>query len=358
MKRKINFSPGPAILPESVLQQLAAATLEYEGTGIALPELQHRGPEFAAILEESKALVRELCRIGDDYEVLFLHGGGRLQFCMVPMNFLPDGKTAAFIDTGQWAHEAMEYAAYYGNASIIASSKESGYAALPAWPQQLPADTAYLHITTNNTIYGTQWDDVPATTAPLIADMSSDILSCPRDYSRYAMFYAAAQKNLGMAGVALAVIHKDMLRTDVRRIPPMLSYMAQVAQNSVLNTANIVGIYTTLLMLRWTKEKGMAAIAQENRDKAQLLYDHLDNSNIFIPRVKDTAHRSLMNVCFTAITPVHETAFLQWTAERNITGIKGHRYAGAFRASLYNAVPLSDVQYLVNTMKEYEQQHQ
>jgi len=354
MKRKINFNAGPVALPEPVLQELAAATLQYGNTGTSVLELQHRGSAFGQILEECNALVRELCGIGPEYEVLWLHGGGRLQFCMIPMNFLPEGKVAAYIDSGQWAHEAMQYAAYYGDTKIVASSRDAGYAHLPDWPARLPAKTAYLHLTTNNTIYGTQWHNMPSCSKPLIADMSSDILSMRRDHSQYAMFYAAAQKNLGVPGVALAVVHKDMLKKAARPIPPMLSYKAQAAERSVVNTANVPGIYTALLMLRWTKQRGLAAIEKENKAKAALLYRQLDKSKVFQPRVTEKAHRSLMNACFTTYDAAHEQPFLDLCAKHNIIGIKGHRYTGGFRVSLYNAVSLPDVTTLVDVMREFE----
>lgn len=356
MKRKINFNAGPAMLPEPVLQELAKATLQYGKTGTSVLELQHRGSAFGEILEECNALVHELCGIGPEYEVIWLHGGGRLQFCMIPMNFLPEGKVAAYIDSGQWAHEAMQYAAYYGETKVAASSRETGYDRLPKWPTRLPAKTAYLHITANNTIYGTQWHDIPACNKPLIADMSSDILSCQRDHSRYAMFYAAAQKNLGVPGVAMAAIHKDMLKKAARPVPPMLSYKAQAAERSVINTANVPGIYTSLLMLRWTKQRGLAAIEQENNAKAGLLYTQLDKSTIFEPRVAEKNHRSQMNVCFTTHDAAHEQPFLDLCVKNNIIGIKGHRYTGGFRVSLYNAVSLQDVSALVRVMQEFEHQ--
>jgi phosphoserine aminotransferase len=354
MKRKINFGAGPAMLPATVIQQMAEATVEYCDSGMSVLELPHREKLFNAILEEANALVRELCGIGKDYEVLWMHGGGRQQFCMVPMNFLGEGKIAAYIDSGHWANEAAEYAAFYGETKIVASSQAEGYNRLPQWPTRLPAKTAYLHITTNNTIYGTQWHDIPNTSKPLIADMSSDIFCCKRDYTQYALFYAAAQKNLGVPGVALAVVHKDLLKKQARELPPMLSYKGQVAEKSVVNTANVPGIYTSLLMLRWIKQKGIAAIEKENKAKAKLLYNHLDKSKLFIPRVKEAAHRSIMNVCFTAHNPQHEAALLRLCAENNITGIKGHRHTGGFRVSLYNAISLKETEVFVGLMKEFE----
>ncbi len=357
MERKLNFNAGPAELPGEVLHELAKATHYYKKTGLSILELPHRSPEFLDIIEESKSLVRELCGISTDYEVVWLHGGGRMQFCMVPMNFLATGKTSAYLESGQWAQEALEYARYYGAATIAASSRDQAFYRLPDWPADLPAETAYLHITTNNTIHGTQWRHIPATTAPLIADMSSDILSRRHDYSRYAMFYATAQKNLGVAGVALAVIHKSMLTNIARPLPPILSYKEQVRQNSVVNTANVYGIYTALLMLRWIKEKGIDNLERDNLAKAAMLYNLLDSSKVFKPCVKEVAHRSTMNICFTAATKELERTFLQLCDRNNITGIAGHRSTGGFRVSNYNAISVDDVAVLADLMKQFDARH-
>jgi phosphoserine aminotransferase len=353
MKRKINFNAGPAALPLTVLEEAAKAVLEYNDTGISILELGHRSKEFAAIVKESELLVKELCGLDDNYEVLWLHGGGRLQFCMIPMNFLSDSDAAGYIDSGHWSEEALEYAVHYGDVQILSSSKESNYDRLPEWPTDIPEQLAYIHFTTNNTIFGTQWHHIPkpAAAGPLIADMSSDIFSRRHDYTRYALFYAAVQKNLGTPGIALVVINKDMFRRQARLVPPMLSYKAQAAEHSILNTANVSGVYTSLLMLRWIKAKGIDTIEKENRKKAQLLYDAIDNSSFFTPHVKEKADRSIMNVCFTANTPEIEKAFLALCEENNIAGIKGHRSVGGFRASLYNAVSVEDVEVLVRLMK-------
>jgi phosphoserine aminotransferase len=357
MQRKINFNAGPAALPDDVLRQAAEAVREYKGTGLSILELPHRGGHFLDIIEESKFLVKKICALGDDHEVLWLHGGGRQQFCMVPMNFLAQNDSAGYIDSGHWAEEALEYATHYGNVQILATSKQNNYDRLPEWPKPEPKDLSYIHFTTNNTIFGTQWHKIPKTKAPLIADMSSDIFSRRHDYKKYALFYAAAQKNLGVAGVALAVIRKDMVERIVRPLPPMLSYKAQAAENSILNTANVFGVYISLLMLRWIDEKGIAAIEKDNKRKAQLLYDAIDSSKVFTPHVKIKEHRSLMNVCFTAKTPKLEKAFITLCEKNNITGIKGHRSVGGFRASLYNCITVAHVQQLVGLMKEFEEQN-
>ncbi len=351
MQAKINFNAGPAALPPEVLHEAAKAVNKYKKTGFSILELSHRGPEFAEILEESKHLVKKLCKLDDSYEVLWLHGGGRQQFFMVPMNFLPQEGAAGYIESGHWAEEARQYAAFYGDAQTLASSKKSNYTRLPDWPAKIPAKLAYVHITTNNTIYGTQLGQIPEVKPPLIADMSSDIFSRQHDYSKYALFYAAAQKNLGIAGVALAVVRKDMLKRIVREMPPMLSYAAQVKEESNLNTANVFGIYVSLLMLRWIDARGIPAIEKENKLKAKLVYDAIDSSKVFVPYVTEKADRSMMNVCFTAKTPEAEKRLLTLCEEHDIAGIKGHRLAGGFRVSLYNAISTEWVEQLVTLIK-------
>ena len=356
MSRKLNFNAGPGALPQEVLQQAADAVIDYNNSGLSILEISHRGKAFIEIIEESKQLVKELCGLGDDYEVLWLHGGGRLQFCMVPMNFLGAEDTAGYIDTDHWSAEAIEYAKHYGNVQILASSKEDKYNRLPEWPDHVPGNLSYLHFTTNNTIYGTQWHEIPECKVPLVADMSSDIFSSKRNYTNCDMFYAAAQKNAGPAGATLVAVKKEMLETIKRDLPPMLDYAAQVRENSILNTSPVFAIYTSLLMLRWTKAKGIDAIEKENREKANLLYNEVERNSLFNLLVKKEEDRSLMNVCFTAIDPGTEKSFYKFCEERNIVGIKGHRSAGGFRVSLYNAVTLDATQQLVSTMKAFEQQ--
>jgi phosphoserine aminotransferase len=353
MQGKINFNAGPAAMPSEVLHDASKAVRKYKNTGVSILELPHRGKDFMDIIEESNALVKELGGLNDDYSVVWMHGGGRMQFCMVPMNFLPEDGTAGYMDSGHWAHEAMEYAGYYGKSISLSSAEDTNYSELPKWPAKMPKDLSYIHLTTNSTVYGMQWQEIPETKVPLIADMSSDIFSRKHDYSRYAMFYATAQKNLGTAGVALAVIRKDMLDRIARKLPPMLDYKAQVAENSILNTANIFGVYVSLLTLRWIKEKGIEAIEKANNTKAALLYDAIDRSNVFEATVTNKAHRSPMNVRFVANTPENEKAFLELCAKNQITGIKGHRSVGGFRASLYNAVPLESVELLVRLMGQF-----
>lgn len=352
--RKINFGPGPAALPEEVLQQASEAVIDYNQSGLSILEIPHRGKLFDAILEESKALVKALCELNEDYEVLWLHGGGRLQFCMVPMNFLGANETAGYIDSGHWSEEAIQYAGYYGNTSILSSSKQNNYSSLPPFPEDIPSNLSYLHITTNNTIYGTQWSDIPKTNIPLVADMSSDIFSRKRNYQDFSLFYAVAQKNIGAAGTTLVALRKDLLQKIKRRLPPMLDYKAQVQKDSVLNTPSVFSIYTALLMLRWTRGKTISCIEKESIQKASLLYNELERNRLFNPVVTRKEHRSRMNICFSGINSEIEKGFLDFCNRNNITGIEGHRTVGGFRVSLYNATTPVATEKLVSLMQEYE----
>lgn len=336
------------------MAQAAKAVLEYENAGLSILELPHRSKLFDAILEESKALVIELCKLGDDYEILWLQGG-RLQFSMIPMNFLGDGEIAGYIDSGFWAAEAMDNARCFGNTEMLASSKMNNYRHLPEWNGHAPKYLQYVHYTTNNTIYGTQWPDIQQSNIPLIADMSSDILSQERDYTKYKMFYAVAQKNIGAAGVTLAVIHKDMLAGGPKRnLAPMLDYRAHAKANSVLNTAPVFAIYISLLMLRWTKQQTVAKLAEENSCKAAALYAEIERNSIFEPIVTVPAHRSKMNICFRSLDKKNEQDFSVFCKQEGIIGVDGHRAAGGFRASLYNAVTLQETQQLIAAMQHFE----
>ncbi len=349
----INFDAGPAALPKEVLQQASEAILNYDNSGLSILEIAHRGKQFEAILTEANTLVKELLELGDDYDVLWLQGGGRLQFCMLPMNFLSDNGTAGYIESGHWAEEALKNAHLYGHTHILGSSKADQYTYIPDWGT-VPEDLAYLHLTSNNTIYGTQFFSFPETKAPLVADMSSELFSRKLDYTKFDLIYAVAQKNIGPAGVTLVVIRKSLLAQQKRELPEILSYRDVAAQNSVLNTPPVFAIYCSLLTLRWIKNMGMAEMEQRNQEKARLLYEAIDNSNLFYG-VARKEHRSLMNVCFRARDEKHTQAFLDFARERNITGIKGHRSVGGFRASLYNAISIADVQQLVAALQAYEQ---
>lgn len=352
----INFAAGPAAIPLPVRQQVSEAVLDYNNSGLSIMEIGHRSSLFNDILEESKSLVKELCRITDDYEILWMQGGGRLQFSLIPMNFLPQDGTAGYIDSGYWAKDAMEHASYYGKAVSVASSRDQQYRKLPVWPEQLPEGLSYVHITTNNTIAGTQLNALPAMdkSVPLIADMSSDIFSCTRNYNRYAMFYAVAQKNIGMAGNTLVVVRKDLLSSVKRTLPPILNYAEHAKANSVLNTAPVTGIYVSLLMLRWIKEQGIEALERENERKAALLYTEIERNSLFYCPI-DENDRSKMNIVFDAFDQENVKGLIDFCAQHDITGIDGHRKAGGFRASLYNATGMGDVTHLVSVMQAYEQ---
>lgn len=352
--RLLHFGAGPAALPQSVLEAASEAVVDYRGSGMSILEIPHRGKLFDDILEESQWLVKHLCGLNDDYEVLWLHGGGRLQFAMVPMNFLGTDETAGYIDSGYWADEAMQYAGYYGKTRALCSSKSSGYRHLPDLPAVLPPHLAYIHLTTNNTIVGTQWAEIPHLPAPLIADMSSDIFSRKRAYTNCAMFYAVAQKNLGAAGVTLVVLRKDQLNKVRRDLPPMLAYQQQVKAKSILNTPPVFAIYTALMMLRWTKDKTIAALEQESIEKATLVYNEIERNPLFTPTVSVKENRSRMNICFAANNAEIEKGFSEFCTRHHITGIEGHRTVGGFRVSLYNAITVAQVKELVAVMQEFE----
>ncbi len=353
-KHWINFGSGPAALPQEVLQEASEAILDYKNCGLSVLELPHRGELFVDILEEAKWLVKDLCGLGEDYEVLWLHGGGRLQFSMIPMNFLGAEESAGYIDSGFWSAEAARYARYYGRAEILCSSRETGYRELPELPYSISPDNSYVHITTNNTIYGTQWQALPSVRSPLIADMSSDILSRKQDYRRCAVFYAVAQKNIGTSGTTLVVIRRDMLEKIRRALPPMLDFREHIKKRSVLNTPPVFAIYCALLMLRWTRKKGMDQIEQESITKSEMLYRELERNRIFQPVVTVPQYRSRMNVCFRANNSEIEKQFSDFCNQHQITGIEGHRTVSGFRASLYNAVAPHQVAKLVSVMQEFE----
>jgi phosphoserine aminotransferase len=353
-KARYYFGAGPAALPKEVLKEASEAVIEYRNTGLSILEIPHRNALFEDILEESKALVRSLCGLGEDeWEVLWLPGG-RLQFSMIPMNFLRPDTIGGYADTGSWAAEALENAEMLGDAEAITSAREGGYTSIPPLPESLPQNLAYLHITSNNTIEGTQWAEFPDTgSVPLFVDVSSDVLGSLRDYSRCSLYWAVVQKNLGAAGVTLVCVRKELLRQEVAGLTPMLSYSAQVAKNSVLNTPPVFAIYTAMLMLRWTAAKGLDVIDRENREKAETLYAAIERSpHFYAPAEKGS--RSRMNVVFRGQTKELEKAFLSACNQRGLAGLEGHRTAGGFRASLYNAVPKEAVTELVKVMDTFE----
>lgn len=348
-----NFNAGPSILPKSVFEQASAAVLNFNDSGLSILEFGHRTPQFTAVMEEARALVRELMQLDDDHEVLFLHGGASTQFMQVPMNLLDDKARAAYTDTDIWGYKAIKEARLFGAVDVVCSSRESNYCFIPK-DFAVPNDASYLHITTNNTIYGTQWQKIPFCSNPMVADMSSDIFSRELPFNRFDLIYAGAQKNMGPAGVNLVVVNKNILGKVKRSIPTMMDYRNHIKEGSMLNTPPVFAVYVCLLTLRWLKaEGGIAVMEKRNEEKAQLLYNAIDNSPLFTA----TAHkddRSKMNVCFVMNDNSKEADFLQYAKSNGIVGIKGHRTTGGFRASIYNAMPISSVQVLVDAIETFQ----
>ena len=348
-----NFNAGPSILPHSVLQEASDAIINFNNSGLSILEIGHRTPLFESVMEEAISLVKELMNLDSDHEVLFLHGGATTQFMQVPMNLLNEKDTAAYADTGVWGVKAIKEAKLFGNVDVVCSSKERNYNFIPK-DFAVPNDAKYFHITTNNTIYGTQWHEIPKVSIPIIADMSSDILSRKRDFNSFGLIFAGAQKNMGAAGTNLVVVNKNILGKVKRAIPAIMDYRNHIAAKSMLNTPPVFAIYLSMLTLRWLKANGgVDAIEKINDEKSALLYKAIDKSKIFKPTAAKE-DRSKMNVCFVMESPEKEKAFLEFAKQNDIYGIKGHRSVGGFRASLYNALPLSSVEYLVGKMKEFE----
>lgn len=353
---KHNFNAGPSILPRVVFEEASRAILDFNGTGLSILEIGHRTPLFEAVLQEAVSLVKELMQLKEDKEVLFLHGGASTQFFQLPMNFLSKETTAAYLDAGVWGSKAIKEAKLFGNVKVVASSKETHYDRIPD-SYSVPDDAVYFHYTTNNTIEGTQMHAIPAVNIPLVADMSSDILSREMDFNRFDFIYAGAQKNIGAAGVNLVVANKGFLEKGNTGIPSMMEYRQHVANGSMLNTPPVFAIYICLLTLRWLKSiGGVAAMEKINEQKASLLYNTLESLPIFHLPVAPQ-DRSLMNAVFTMKDPDLEDSFLQACKEEGMVGVKGHRSVGGFRISLYNALPLSSVETLTALMKHFASKH-
>lgn len=352
--KKHNFYAGPSILPEFTKQKTAEAAMDFAGTGLSVMEVSHRSKEFVAVMDQAQALVKELLHVPDGYSVLFLQGGASTQFLMVPYNLL--GKKAAYLNTGSWASKAIKEAKLFGEVVEVASSKDGNFNYIPKG-YEVPADAEYFHITSNNTIYGTELLTEPEVGMPLVADMSSDIFSRPIDVSKYAVIYAGAQKNLGPSGATLVIVKDDALGKVDRSIPTMLDYRTHIDKGSMFNTPATLPVFASLQTLIWLKEQGgVEAMEKVNIEKANLLYSELDRNKLFTPTVADPADRSRMNVTFV-MTPEYtelESEFLSFATERGMIGIKGHRSVGGFRASIYNAMPLESVKALVETMQEFE----
>jgi phosphoserine aminotransferase len=347
-----NFNAGPSILPKEVFEKASAAVLDYNNTGLSILEIGHRTSTFQAIMDEARALVREMMQLDNDHEVLYLHGGATTQFMQVPMNLLDDKETAAYADTGVWGQKAIKEAKLFGKVEMVCSGKDSNYTIIPK-DFAVPNDSKYFHITTNNTIYGSQWQKIPKTSVPLVADMSSDIFSRVLDFNSFDLIYAGAQKNMGPAGVNLIVVNKNILGKIKRPIPTIMDYSKHVKDGSMMNTPPVFAVYVCMLTLQWLKKiGGVAAVEKLNDAKAALLYSEIDSNPLFKGTVAKE-DRSKMNVCFVMNNAALEEKFQAFVKEKNIVGIKGHRLVGGFRASLYNALPIESVQVLVQAMKDF-----
>lgn len=347
-----NFNAGPSILPREVLQQASESLLNFNNSGLSILEIGHRTALFEEVLHEAVSLVKELMELDAEHEVLFLHGGASTQFMQVPFNLLGENQTAAYIDNGIWGSKAIKEAKLFGTVEVVASSKDKNHTYLPK-QFTTPADAVYLHYTSNNTVEGTQWQSLPETNAPLVADMSSDILSRRLDFNRHALIYAGAQKNIGIAGVNLLVVNKNILGKVSRKIPTILDYRNHIDNGSMLNTPPVFAIYVSMLTLRWLKKMGgVDGIEKLNNQKADLFYSTLDSLPLFKgPVAKED--RSKMNAVFIMEDPALEKQFIEVCKNENLYGVKGHRSVGGFRASFYNALPLSSVEVLVQVMKDF-----
>ena len=354
--KKHNFYAGPSIMSQYTIDKTIEAIRDFAGTGLSILEISHRSKEFQAVMDQAQALFKELLDIPEGYEVVFVGGGASTQFCMVPYNLL---KTkAAYVDTGTWAHKAIKEAKLFGEVEVIASSEADNYTYYPKI-ENVPTDVDYLHITTNNTIYGTELREDPDVPVRLVADMSSDIFTRPIDVSKYDLIYGGAQKNVSPAGVTFVIVKADVLGQAPREIPTMLNYETHVKKGSMFNTPPVLPIFSALKTLEWYKELGGVKVLQKmGEEKAGLLYDTIDASKMFVGTV-NPANRSIMNVCFVMKEEYKELEkdFIDFATTKGIVGIKGHRSVGGFRASLYNALPLESVKVLVDAMKEFEQKH-
>lgn len=350
--KKHNFSAGPSILPAPVMEKAAAAVQELDGIGLSLIEISHRSKEFVAIMDKAQDLALELTGLkGKGYQALFLQGGASMQFLMAAANLMQN--KAGYINTGAWSDKAIKEAKRYGEVIEIASSKEANFNYIPKG-QDIPTDLDYLHITTNNTIFGTQFHDLPQTNVPLIADMSSDIFSREFDYSAFDLFYAGAQKNMGPAGTTLVIVKDSLLEKMNKDVPSMLSYATHADKGSMFNTPPVFAVYTSMLTLEWLKEKGgISAIQEHNITKAKLIYDEIDRNTAF-EGFAAKEDRSYMNATFNLTEGVDGTAFDEMWNAANISGLKGHRSVGGYRASIYNALPLESAQQLVDVMQQFE----
>ena len=352
--KKHNFYAGPSILPDVTLEKTAEAVMDFAGTGISIMSISHRSKEFVAVMEEAQQLFKDLLNIPEGYSVLFLGGGASTQFAMIPYNLL--NKKAAYLNTGAWSKKAIKEAKLFGDVDVVASSEDQNFSYIPEG-FNIPEDADYFHITTNNTIYGTEIKYDMDSPVPLVADMSSDIFSRPVDVSKYAIIYGGAQKNLAPAGVTFVIIRDDILGKVDRAIPTMLNYKTHIEKGSMFNTPPVLPVFAALQTLRWLKEMGgVQEMNRINLKKAGMLYDEIDRNTMFKGTVGNKDHRSIMNVCFVMNDGFEnkEKAFLDFATEKGMVGVKGHRSVGGFRASLYNALPMESVEALIACMQEFE----
>ena len=346
-----NFGAGPGILPKEVIEESAEAVLNFNNSGLSILEISHRSSGYETVMEEARSLVRELLNVPTTHEVLFLHGGASTQFVMVPWNLLK--QKAGYIESGVWAQKAIHEAKMLGEVEIVASSSDKNFSYVPK-DFAIPSDIDYLHVTSNNTIYGTQMKSFPTTEIPLVCDMSSDIFSRPIDVSQFGLIYAGAQKNMGPAGATLVIVQKDLLGKSRRKINSMLDYSVHIKAESMYNTPPAFPVFVCMLTLRWLKKMGgVAAIERKNIEKATIFYEALDHNPHFIGNVAKE-DRSLMNACFNLKDTSLESRFLQACEDNGIVGIKGHRLSGGFRASLYNALPIESVHKLIEVMNNFK----
>ncbi len=359
MARVYNFSAGPAVLPEAVLTKAAEEMLDYKGSGMSVMEVSHRGKEFKHIIESAEANIREIMGIPDNYKVLFLQGGATMQFAMIPLNLMSKNKKADYVHTGQWSKKAIAEAKKYGKVNIVASSEKDNFTYIPELdPNSFSKDADYFYIVTNNTIYGTVYKDIPDTgDVPIVADMSSNILSEPVDVPRFGVIFAGAQKNMGPAGMTLVIIREDLVGKASDHVPALLNYKTHVGSGSLYNTPPCYSIYIAGLVFEWIKEKGgLSAIKRFNQEKARILYDYLDQSSFFSSPVQKQS-RSMMNIPFMTGNKELDAKFIEEASARRLKTLKGHRTVGGMRASIYNAMPIEGLKALVQFMEEFEKKN-
>jgi phosphoserine aminotransferase len=355
MSKVHNFSAGPSILPQSVFEEASQAVLNFNNSGLSLLEMSHRSKDFVAVMDEARALVKEIYNLGDDYEVLFLQGGASTGFLKAIYNMTRENKKAAYINTGTWAKKAIKEAKSLVDVDVVASSEDKNFSYIPK-SYTVPADADYLHYTSNNTIFGTQFKSIPETDRPLICDMSSDIFSKEIDASKFDLIYGGAQKNMGPAGTTVYIVKKSVLAKSSLKVPTMLDLAVHAEKESMFNTPPVFPVYVSMLVLRWIKSLGLKEIGRRNDEKAALVYGEIDRNSMF-KGTAATEDRSNMNACFLLNDGVNEdltATFLDMCKEANLSGLKGHRSVGGFRASMYNALPLESAQALVEVMKAFE----